>query len=556
MLRRTSSLRALAPLVSVCLLGAGCAGTQKLGQTSGTEVPPEDLGPSAAAQAAVTRGADPLAAGAKPARPSADKREISDEARKDFEKAIESWEKARREGTFMSQCGSIASDFKEVADDYPVLIEAKGNEAAVLWECGKEQEAMRLFEQLAGGAKPYAPALAQLGYVAWRSGDQSRAETLFQRAVDADKLIGSVSARLNLAQILRDKAKRTSNVGDKRQYNDQVLDHLRSVLAVDANNLQAYVALCHFYYEAELWEMARLVGTQAIGRAEEIATGKLIGVKADTAEDERKAQGKKKGKGEKADKGDDAPAARTITTKGTGYTPDMKKSLGQVHNTLGLMWLRRKDVSQAIAHFKKAVDMDPKLIESRMNLGALSLNYRDYPTAETNFRAVLESQKDNYEAALGLGVALRGNRKFDEAEQQYLTAQKVNPQAADTYFNLGLLYQEYKGFEKTTLLKAQQYYRDYLGKNGAPGKRREAEKRIKDIDDTLAALEEAAKLQKEAEEMQRRDLEQQKKNEEELKKMQEQEKATQPPPAAATAPAGPQATTAAPGGAAGSAAAK
>jgi Tfp pilus assembly protein PilF len=546
MLRRTQSL------VVGCLVGGllGCAGTQKLGQTSGGEAPPEDIGPSTAAQAAVTRGVDPLAAGAAPARPATDKREISDEARKEFEKAIEAWEKARREGTFMSECGSIASDFKGVADDHPALIEARGNQAAVLWECGKQQDAMRLFEQLA--SKPYAPALAQLGYVAWQSGDQARAETLFQRAVEADKLIGSVSARLNLAQILRDKAKRTSNVSERKQYNEQVLDHLRSVLAVDGNNLQAYVALCHFYYEAELWEMARLVGNQAIGRAEEIATGKLIGVKAETAADER-AKAPKGKKGAK-DKGDDAPAPRALTTKGTGYTPEMKKSLGQVNNTLGLMWLRRKDVSQAIAHFKQAVEMDPTLNEARMNLGALSLNYRDYPTAETNFREVVKAQPNNYEAAVGLGVALRGNRKFDEAEQQYLTAQKLNPQAADTYFNLGLLYQEYKGIEKTTLLKAQQYYRDYLGKNGTPGKRREAEKRIKDIDDTLAALEEAAKLQKEAEEMQRRDQEQQRKNEEELKKMQEQEKAVQPPPAAAATP-GPQATTA-PGGAAGAAPAK
>ena len=100
-----------------------------------------------------------------------------------------------------------------------------------------------------------------------------------------------------------------------------------------------------------------------------------------------------------------------------------------------------------------------------MNLAALSLNYRDYPTAEENFRAVLKAQPNNYDAAIGLGVALRGNRKFDEAEQQYLTAQKLNPQGPDSYFNLGLLYQEYKTMDKTSLQKAQQFYRDFLGRN-------------------------------------------------------------------------------------------
>ncbi len=86
--------------------------------------------------------------------------------------------------------------------------------------------------------------------------------------------------------------------------------------------------------------------------------------------------------------------------------------------------------------------------------------------------------------------------------------------------------------DKTSLQKAQQFYRDFLGRNASAQKRREAEKRIKDIDDTMAALEEAAKLQKEAEEMQKKMEQQQKEMEEQMKKMQEQEKQTAPPAAA------------------------
>src|SRR6185295_7385387 len=162
-----------------------------------------------------------------------------------------------------------------------------------------------------------------------------------------------------------------------------------------------------------------------------------------------------------------------------------------------------------------------------------------YATAEENFRAVLSSQPNNYDATIGLGVALRGNKKFDEAEQQYLAAQKLDPQIGDSYFNLGLLYQEYKGIDRTNLQKAQQYYRDYLGRARSGVKRRDAEKRIKDIDDTIAALEEAAKLQKEAEELQKKMEEQQKKMEEDMKKMQEQEKAQGGAAPASQAPAAP-----------------
>ena len=526
-------------LVGIVGLGsAGCAGVQQLGQPAGTEIDdetaprPKPTGPKAV---------DPLAGGTKAVVPTT-KRDVTDAQQKDFDDIVVRWEQSRREGTFKKTCAAIAADFGTLAKDHPTLVEARHNQAAVLYECGQEPQAMQIWEQLATGSKPYAAALAQLGYVAWKAGDEGRAEAMFQRSVDADKQLGSVSARLNLAQMLRDKARRSSSAEEKSRFYREAVDHLRTVLAVDGNNLQAYASLCHLYFDREppLYEMARLVGTQAIWRAEEIATGKYSGQRDALVEDERnRPAGRRPPRGRRGPGGEEAPAAggRELAVRGTGYTPEMKKALGMVFNTMGLVSLKRREVSDAIAHFRKAVDMDSELHEGRMNLAALSLNYRDYPTAEENFRAVLTAQPKNYDAMIGLGVALRGNRKFDEAEQQYLAAQKIDPQGGESYFNLGLLYQEYKGVDRPNLLKAQQYYRDFLGRGRAAAKRRDAEKRIKDIDDTMAALEEAAKLQKEAEELQKKMEEQQKKMEEELRKMQEQEKqqqqASQPAPQAA-----------------------
>jgi Tfp pilus assembly protein PilF len=518
---------------------AGCAG--QIGQTSGREGTDEEK-PLKTAPA--PKAADPLAGGAKAAVPSAaTKRDISDAQQKEFDEIIGRWEQSRREGSFKRNCSSIASAFGSLANEYPALVEARHNQAAVMYECGQQPEAMKIWEQLANSPKPYAAALAQLGYVALKQGDAARAEALFMRSVEADKQLGSISARLNLAQILRDRARRAPSGEEKTRYYREAVDHLRTVLAVDGNNLPAYAALCYLYYDREppLYEMAKLVGTQAIWRAEEIATGKYVGQRDDMAEDDRRTGGpaRRGPRGRRAAADDDSAAkGRDVAVRGTGYTPEMKKALGMVYNTMGLVSLKRKEVSDAIAYFKKAVDMDPELHEARMNLAALSLNYRNYTTAEENFRAVLTAQPTNYDATIGLGVALRGGKKFDEAEQQYLAAQKLDPQIGDSYFNLGLLYQEYKGIDRTNLQKAQQYYRDYLGRSRTTAKRRDAEKRIKDIDDTIAALEEAAKLQKEAEELQKKMEEQQKKMEEDLKKMQEQEKqqAGQGAPQAAAAP--------------------
>jgi tetratricopeptide (TPR) repeat protein len=334
----------------------GCA-TSQVGKTSATG--PEDEVPGASGGTA-TKASDPLAAGAsKPGLANAPKRNISDDQHADFAKAMARFEKSRRDGTFKNECGSIASDFKSIADSNAAIVEARGNQAAVLGECGREQEAQQIWESLAQGGKPYAPAIAQLGYVAWKSGDLNRAETLFQRAIDTDKQLGSVSARLNLAQIVRDKARRASGVEEKNRYIREAIEHLRTVLAVDGNNLQAYATLCYFYYDLELLEMARLVADQAIWRAEEIATGKVVGRRESLAETENKPA--KGGKGKKADKADDEAPSPGMSVAGTGYTPEMKKALGMVYNTLGLVWLKRKDVTQGIANFRRAVELDPEL---------------------------------------------------------------------------------------------------------------------------------------------------------------------------------------------------
>src|SRR6185369_2348501 len=159
------------------------------------------------------------------------------------------------------------------------------------------------------------------------------------------------------------------------------------------------------------------------------------------------------------------------------------------------------NISPAIKQFKEAVGMNPNFAEARMNLAALSLNNRDYVTAEESFRAVLKLQPKNFEASIGLGVALRGNKKIDEAETQYNSAKGLDPSQGASYFNLGLLYQEYKDGQKPSLQKAQEYYRQFLGHASggtSDSLKREAEKRIKDIDEIYVALAEAEKMQREA----------------------------------------------------------
>jgi tetratricopeptide (TPR) repeat protein len=527
----------------LCLLFAGCA--------SAPPPPPPKSGGDLLGESKP---------GAEQIIPKEKKRDITADQKADFAAAMKRYLDAKKSGGLSAgECSSVSESFRAAAEANPKVPEARFNQAAVLEECGQEAEAIRIWE----GMPKYGPAMANLGYVAWKHGDVSKAESLFTRAIDTDPL-HTAEARNNLAQILRDKARRAGSQDEKRQLVGQAVSHLRTVLALDSNNLQAFSTLAFIYFDLGMLEMAKLVGNQAIRKADEIATGKFEEEKAEANADAKAARagGAKKGK-KKDEEGEEGKEVKAVDVReqGTGVTVEMKQQLAVVHNTLGLVELRKRNISPAISQFRQAVELNPAYNEARLNLAALSLNNRDYKTAEENFQAVLQAQPKNYEAMIGLGVALRGNKKIEEAEKQYLAALELDPSNPSSYFNLGLLYQDYKDGQKPALQKAQDYYRQFLGKvNGSTpdGLRRDAEKRIKDIDEIYVALAEAAKLQAEAEEMQRKAEEQQKQMEEQMKKMQAEEaaaaakgnegkgdgktegkdgaSATTPPPADGTAP--------------------
>lgn len=545
-MKRNGSVFAMAAGFALAL---GCAGAQKKdSKTAGDREPLPDETPSGAVAG---REDATSVLSAKSKQPEV---KVTEEQREDFEKAVANYERMRKAGPLKGgDCDDAASAFRKVADRTPALLIARHNEASVYYECGRRKEAEKIWEELA--RKNYAPALTNLGLNAFNGGNAVQAESYFVRAIEADQQVGSIEARINLAQILRDRARRAGGAAERQNFNKQAIDHLRRVLALDGDSLQAYANLCYIYYDAGYPDAAILIGRQAIAKGEEIATGKLQEETAGPTDlaggpaAEKERGSKRRGKKDKDDKADSAGPKRARQVAGTGWTTDMKKHVAVVYNTLGLVDLDKKRFSFAISNFKRAVEMDPDLAEARLNLAALSLKFRDYGTAEENLKAVIGAQPRNYDAMIGLGVALRGNRKFDEAEQQYLAAQKLDPNRADSYFNLGLLYQEYKGSEKPTLQKAQQYYRDFIQRSNGSKLKGEAQKRIKDIDELFVALEEARKLQEEAERLQKQAEEQQKKMEEELKKQEAAEKA-----AGAAAPAGGAAAPAGAEGAAGAAA--
>src|SRR5687767_490011 len=120
-------------------LALGCAGAQKTAPRSATTA--EDEVPLARAG-----GRDEVAAVAA----AAPKEQItlSEDARADFEKAVANYQRLKKGGLKGGDCDDAASAFRKIADRNPQLLIARHNEASVYQECGREKEAMRIWDEL------------------------------------------------------------------------------------------------------------------------------------------------------------------------------------------------------------------------------------------------------------------------------------------------------------------------------------------------------------------------------------------------------------------------
>jgi tetratricopeptide (TPR) repeat protein len=110
---------------------------------------------------------------------------------------------------------------------------------------------------------------------------------------------------------------------------------------------------------------------------------------------------------------------------------DMAELLGQrgllvkkddpiLYHTLGLVRLSRKQVPEALAQFRKALDQQPDMVATRFNVAKVALDYKDFRVAKEEFSKILEYEPGNKQASFGLGIALRGAGEVDAAKAQFL----------------------------------------------------------------------------------------------------------------------------------------
>lgn len=391
------------------------------------------------AQAAKAPPPPPVSGAAKPV-----KRTVTKQATAEFKAAVEFYKQQAEGGWTNEECNAAADKFIEVAEAGDKLVEAWYNAGVAYQKCAMTTEAESMYQKALKINPAHAPSLVNVGEIYYRGGNVKRGQEYFEQALKADGT--TVAAYNNLAWIYYEKMKAATSDAERAKWEKEAIFQLRNALAVDNDNVVAYTLLAMVYLE----------GSERNRNQLDIANMLL---------DEAKKRNE-------------------------SYAP--------LWNAWGLLQMKKANVGKALQHFRKAVALDEKFVEARMNLASIVLSFRKYDEAEEHFRLVLKLQPKNYEAIIGLGVALRGARKIDEAEAVYKQAMELAPDRPDAYYNLGVLWKDFRTNNedmkknREAYVKAREYFEKFLTKaDKKDPKRQDAEDNIEDCKKAVAALDQA-----------------------------------------------------------------
>ena len=366
-----------------------------------------------------------------------------------WDSAISYFNESEKSGWNGSRCEESAEKFTSAGKGKRA--DAFFNAGVSYQKCGKMADAERHYKQALSLDASYAPAIGALGDLAFRAGRRDEAVQLWKQAIDKDVRLEVTAARVNLAALAYEQIRATSVAATRAQLEKDAIGHLQRTLAIDNDNIVAYTLMALIYMEGSERNRNRLDVAEL-----------LI------------SEGKK---------------------RNDRYAP--------LWNASGILKMKRGNVAKALEDFRQAVQLDPKLAEARMNVGQIVLSSRNYDDAESQFREVLAMERNNYEALIGLGIALRGqatvaraagktgdfDSKIKEAEDTYNKAIAVDKNRPDAYYNLGLLYKDYRTNSEdqskniAQYRRAKQYFQDYLARvDKSDEKRDDAQGHIQDCD--------------------------------------------------------------------------
>jgi tetratricopeptide (TPR) repeat protein len=382
-------------------------------------------------------------------------------------------------------CADTAKAFEAAASANGKFPEATYNAGLAYQRCGDDKDAKDHFQKALSDDPKFHFARAQLALYQFKAdGNVDAAITSLEQAVN-DANFQNVPALVDLAmfQMQRDSDNVGANCHSKAGGKDVDLQdfdcaklNLQRALAIDDGYMPAFNQLALYYFGSA---KKKAGSGKKFGRT--IATNAALGKRGDVQQLELAAL-----------------VCSQAVRKSKTYAP--------IHNTSGLILNELGQVNTAVKEFSSAAQLDPHFFEAQMNLAAINLSFRGYDKAEAAYRKALEMHPNDYDAHLGLALALRGQIDDSNYDKQVAAVQseldackKLDAARPDSYFNEGILTQEYKakgagGTDKAVAVynQAKAVFQTFLekasGKNEYDGAVKKTKERMQDIDDTITFL--------------------------------------------------------------------
>jgi tetratricopeptide (TPR) repeat protein len=103
--------------------------------------------------------------------------------------------------------------------------------------------------------------------------------------------------------------------------------------------------------------------------------------------------------------------------------------------------LEEESAEEALAAYRRALEIDSRLPDAHLNLGRLLHERGDMAAAEQHYRLALDALPDDPTAAYNLGVALQDLGRLREAVVAYEAALARDADYADAHYNLAGVYE-------------------------------------------------------------------------------------------------------------------
>jgi len=144
----------------------------------------------------------------------------------------------------------------------------------------------------------------------------------------------------------------------------------------------------------------------------------------------------------------------------------------ELHFFKGKRLAEQQRLAEAIAEFRRAVELNPDFAEARMELGLRLLAGANYNEALEQLEAVEKLTPRLVEVQLALGDAYRSTRQWEKAKSAFDKALRMRSDLPQAHYNLALMYMtagaEYPGLDALSSLgKAKEEFAAYRTQMGS-----------------------------------------------------------------------------------------